>query len=128
MNKFYILIRSEHAEGEIVDTHVRRTRGTHGGLYYHPVVKFTAENYEIIFTGNEDSNYELRDKVDVVYFKSDLTNARIYSLNGFWIPGFIYALIPFFLLSAAVYSFIDSTDEIKVNFDALFSSKKFFEK
>jgi len=128
MNKFYFLIRCDHAEGEIVDTHVTHTRGIYGGPSFYPVVKFSTENYEVTFTGDVDSNYEIRDKVDVVYLKSEITNAKVFNLNGFWLRGFIYGLFPFFILSAFVYSFMDSLDEVKINFDALFSSKKFFEK
>lgn len=110
LHKSYFIIRSDFAKGEVIEKYTIRTSGRYGGVSKYPVVKFTTNNHVVTFTAGENLNYKIGDIVDVIYLKSKITDARIYSFTGFWLPGFLYGLVPFIFLSGIVYAFVDSND------------------
>jgi len=126
MNKISFLLRCNHAEGEVIEkvSHYTYTVN-YGGKSIYPIVEFTVENHKITFIGGENLKCKIGDTVDVIYLKSDFTTAKIFSFNGFWLPGLIYGLIPFIFLSAAVFSFIDSKDIFYIKFDKFITIQKY---
>lgn len=122
--KSYFLIRSNFTNGEVTEKHYHYSRGRYGGKSVYPVVKFISGDYEVSFEAGENLNYKIGDKVTVVYTRSDITNARIFSFSGFWLPGLLYGLVPFIFLTGIVFSFMDDNDTIEIRFDKSFSIRK----
>ncbi len=122
---FYI--GSKMTTGEIVEFDTWETGRKFRSTNYVPVVECKFDTMLFTFKGATDVErvYKCGDIVKVIY-KSDFSDARIYSLTGFWFPMYPMALLGslFILIAAAVYSFIEPTEKIEFKFDKKISFNK----
>jgi len=125
INRYYFIFRSNFVKGEVVSIDNWSPQEKYAGPNSVPVVQFLVNNHKVIFKGEAGLGYKTGDTLDVIYLKSRITNAYIYSLKGFWIPGALWVgLFPLMLLIAAVYSFIESTDTVFVDFNYILRIKR----
>jgi hypothetical protein len=125
VNKLYFLARGSFADGEVISVKTISSSGRYGSGYSkYPVVKFQTDDYEVTFTGEENLDYVIGDKVSVVYLSSDIEKAKVYSWGGFWMPGLFMGFFPFLILSAAMYSFFGKNDVIVVHFGRFWPWRK----
>lgn len=77
-----------------------------GGRQVAPIIAFYYDEYQYRFPAELNLNLEKGDIVDVIFNLDDPTDAMVYSFNGFWLAPLLYAIFPFILYVAAIFSFI----------------------
>ena len=77
-----------------------------GGGQIAPIIAFYYDGYQYRFPAELNLNIERGDIVDVIFNLDDPTEAMVYSFSGFWLAPLLYAIFPFILYVAAIYSFI----------------------
>lgn len=82
--------------------------------YYCAAIKFTSENKVYYFTGTQFVNYDIDEKVPVIFLKDDPDTSYVYSFIGFWYSGLLWCLLPVMLYSAFVYAFIKKNQYIEI--------------
>lgn len=130
INRVYFISQSEITTGEVVrnkswSSNVVSLRPYQGsGSYSAPVIQFKKDSLEISFQG--PTNLEIQDgeHVQVIYKISDPTDAELYSFVGFWFSPLLYCIIPLLFLTAATFSFLNSSDIITIDFKNIISKKK----
>jgi len=80
-----------------------------------PIVEFYTEDTRITFTSQRNLNYEINDKVNVIYKEKNPHNANIYSFYGFWLEPLILSFIPITIISALIFAFISKKDIIEIS-------------
>ena len=124
MGKCVFLMRSNFTKGVVVQIVTSKTESKSPATEIYPVVQFNANGKTVTFFAEENLNCQVGDKVTVVYLHSKVTKAFIFSFGGFWLNGFLYALVPFIVLSAAILAFMDTTDLLVISIKKGFSIKK----
>ena len=107
LNKMRFLINSESATGHLIKMEI------HNGGNLFPIIGYTAKGYDVQFAATDNMTIENPKSVKVIYDPDNLTDAKVFTFQGFLLPGLMYGIIPLIFLAAAVYSFIDK-DEIFV--------------
>jgi hypothetical protein len=122
INRINFIIGSKFTIGQVIKTKSWSTRNWRGGSSYYtaPVVKFNDQHYEITFQGEGNEDLKPGEFVKVIYKSDDQSNAKIFNFIDFVLPPLLYSLIPFLLLSAATFSFIESTDFVEINLEKLY--------
>ncbi|MFZ4398805.1 MAG: hypothetical protein ACOYO1_02130 [Bacteroidales bacterium] len=119
IDRIGFFVGSKITNGEIVEFETWQTGGKFRSTNYVPVVECKFDSMLFKFRGATDLErvYKCGDSVKVIY-KSDFSNARIYSLTGFWFPAYQMALLGslLILIVSAVYSFIEKYEIIVLNF------------
>lgn len=117
INRINFIVGSKFTTGQVIKTKSWSTRTVRDGgtSYTAPIVKFVDQNYEITFQGKTNDYLKPGEFVKVIYKADDQSNAVIFSFIDFLLPSLLYSLIPLLLLSAATFSFIESTDIVEIN-------------
>ena len=110
----------------IVEKRVKKISGLYGTNTTHTYVMFVLNNYAVTINAGRNLNYTIGEKVRVVYLKSDVTHAKIFSFSGYWFPGFTRGLFVFIILSGVVYAFIGPREVIVIRFKKPFSISKHY--
>lgn len=106
VNKSVYLLRCDFAEGTITSNAPRYISGKYGQTAIYKTIRFTVNNEEVVFYSEQNSKHHVGQKVTVVYLKSNSSQARIFSLSEYWIPGFTRGLFAFIILSGIIYAFM----------------------
>ena len=120
INRYNYISESKFAAGKV--TSIRTWYAIRGGSYSAPIIRFTADNYIITFQGVTNVELAPGDIVKVIYKKGDETKAEVFSFTGFLLPTLLYSLIPFMLLTAAAYSFLDASDLIVISLKSIYKT------
>jgi hypothetical protein len=107
LNKIWFLINSESATG-----HLKRMESSGWGIQV-PIIEFSAKGYDVEFSATDNMTIEDTHNIKVIYNPDNLTDARVFTFQGFWLTGLIYSIIPLIILAASVFSFIEK-DELFV--------------
>ena len=124
LDKSFYLLRAGFAEGVIVEKKAKNSSGLSGVNTTHTYVQFLVNTGELTVNAGKNLNYSFGEKVRVVYLKSDVSRAKIFSFSGYWFPGFTRGLFVFIILSGVVYAFIRPREVIVVHFKKPFSISK----
>jgi hypothetical protein len=105
LNRAEFYFGSKTAQGEVTGFH--RNYSNKGYVSYTPIVRFAAgkEFYEVETIKNMEAY--VGDKYEMRYRPESPDRAVINNFYGFWFYPILFCLIPFMLLSAGVYSFIE---------------------
>ena len=112
INKFTFIIGSEFTDGKIIKIHTAKSRGRYGrGItYQYPVIEFKIKDYVVTFTSDKDYLEHTRgDIVPVIYKTANPTDARMFTLTGFWLVGWtapilFVSLLVWFSFSTSFFS------------------------
>lgn len=124
IDKSLFLLRTDFTEGVVLKRTLKNTSGSFGGTSSFQLVEFTVENKKVRFSTSEYANYRIGEKVKVVYLKSDITKAKIFSFSDYWLPGFTRGLFVFIIVSGIVFAFMRRNELIVINFKKPFSISK----
>lgn len=98
-------IKSEFTEGKV--------SGWYGN---DPIVYFTLDGKVIQFAGETNLDVDVGDKVSVIYEEANPKNAAVFSFTGFFMPYFMFLIMPLLFYTAFVYSYFGRNDTVTVNF------------
>lgn len=125
-NKIDFYLRGKITKGNILYNYTWNNNGfKFRGSHTNPIVQFSTDKYIVTFSGETDLNYEMSDTVDVIYLKSNIKKAKIYSLGGFWFQGFYWGLIPFIIYTASIYSFFEPNVSFTFDRNKIFKFLRF---
>lgn len=111
--KLYVVSNGERTIGTVVE--IRELR-SHKGHSFAPIISFNTNNLTYRFKGENYLDYQVGDKVEVIYSKSEDYDPHIFSLGDFWMPNVFYSLLPLILLFSIVYSFLTKRDLIIISY------------
>jgi hypothetical protein len=114
LNRVDYIISSNTTEGKVI--YKKNWVAGKGGQYYSSTIKFSVDSKEITFMNTTDMSLELGETVSVIYKVNNPENAQVYSFAGFWLMPIPYCLIPLMILTAAVFSFLTSSDIIILSY------------
>lgn len=122
INRVNFIIGSKFTVGQVIKIKSWSTRNYRGGGSYYtaPIVKFTDHMNEMTFQGETNEDLKPGEFVKVIYKSDDQSDAKIFSFIDFMLPPLLYSLIPLLLLSAATFSFIESTDLVELNIEKMY--------
>lgn len=122
INRINFIYESNFAEGKVIQMVNRSSYSTLHGVtaYAVPVIKFRDGYSDITFEGERNADITVSETVKVVYKKDDPEKAEVFSFGGFLAPVLIYALLPLLLISAAVFSFLDSKELIVIDYEKFY--------
>jgi hypothetical protein len=118
ISRFDFIFNSKQTTGTVI-----RVRTSGRGHYNSPLVLFETESSQITFSGEDNTFYELQEKVPVIYKVNDPTDAYIYTFVSFWLSPLLYCLFPIIILTALIFSFISSGDYIQAELSGKLSIK-----
>lgn len=113
------LVLGKRTIGEVTGMHVWGTRGR----YTDPVVAYSEGKNKWTFDGESNLDYQVGDKVPVIYLDGEEEKTYIYTFGGFWLTPLLYTLIPLFILLAALLSFFKPKDTFLLSFSKPFGLK-----
>ncbi|MGZ4034362.1 MAG: hypothetical protein ACXVPU_09430 [Bacteroidia bacterium] len=120
VNRLDFIIGSKFTSGKVIKIHKWEGRRSQ---WFAPVIQFSDDKYIYTFEGETNSDLGVGEEVSVVYKLADPLNARVFSFVGFILSPMIYSLIPFALLAAAVYSFIEPYETVTINMQGISRNK-----
>lgn len=121
LDKSFYLLRTDFAEGVIVRKISKKNADLKGVNAIHTYVKFVVNDNALTVNAGKNLNYKFGETVRVVYLKSDVSKAKIFSFSGYWFPGFTRGIFVFIILSGIVYAFVRPKEIIVIRFKRPFS-------
>lgn len=126
LDKSFYLLRTQFAEGVIIEKRVKNSSGLYGTNATNTYVKFVVNTKTVRVNAGRNLNYKIGEKVRVVYLKSDVRQAKIFSFSGYWFPGFGRGLFVFIILSGVVHAFIGPREILVFRFKKPYSISKHY--
>jgi hypothetical protein len=107
LNRMDYFIGSETTTGVVIGQSLRTGA---------PLVRFVVDSKAVFFETIPNMQVEPYERVSVIYKKENPSHAAVFSFVGFWLYPIIYSLLPFVLLTASVFTFMDSSQRFVVTF------------
>ena len=79
-------------------------------------VEYIVDRHKYIIHTEANTTFINGQPVTVICKKSDPGRARVYSMLDFWIPPFIWGVVPLMLYSAAIFSFMGPDDSVEMKY------------
>ena len=117
LNRIEFILGSEITHGKKIGDRITSRRN-----YVYPVIQFETKKSIITFGGEINMEIDNPMDVPVIYKINEPTNAMVYTIVGFWMSPFIYAILPLLFLTAAVFSLLSEKEGLRLTLP--FGNKK----
>lgn len=120
INRLQAVLRNDRVDGTVQMVQVTNdTEKTSGGVLLF--VNFIFDYRPYSFSDEASPNYEIGDKVGVIFPKGEPDKAELYDKTEFWLNGLLLSAVIFLIWLAFVLSFITKNERATIR---LWSRKK----
>jgi hypothetical protein len=114
LNQICFVFRCDFVDGKVIDMD-----------HDFPVIQFVTDDCKSVsFTGYKDLYCRVGDNVRVIYVKTNVTHAKVYSFVDFWIRGLFRGLFPIIILNGIIYAFFNKNEVLVIKRNRFFTIKK----